>query len=72
MVDKGLDMDSLDELDLAGLELTEEDKKQLREFDVSIDRIVTLSNGLKDNKLSNELEKLSKELSKNNSWKKIL
>lgn len=72
MVDKGLDMDSLDELDLAGLELTEEDKKQLREFDVSIDRIVTLLNGLKDNKLSNELEKLSKELSKNNSWKKIL
>ncbi|WP_164509083.1 hypothetical protein [Clostridium rectalis] len=43
----------------------------LDEFDVSIDRIVTLLNGLKDNKLLNELEKLSKELSKNSSWKKI-
>ncbi|MFV3012979.1 hypothetical protein ACLD43_13890 [Clostridium botulinum] len=55
---------ALDEFDLAGLKLTEEQKNQFRKFDADMDRIVTLLDEFDKDKLS-ELEALARNLGKN-------
>ncbi|MCW6075491.1 hypothetical protein LAV44_09140 [Clostridium sporogenes] len=55
---------TLDEFDLAGIELTEEKKIQFRKFDTDMDRIITLLGQFDKDKLS-ELAALARKLGKN-------
>lgn len=75
-------LELLDEFDLAGLNLTEEQKSDFKKFDADMDKIITLLNSFNKDKL-NELENLARKLAKtkpfnksnnktynNKSWKK--
>ncbi|AUN22268.1 hypothetical protein RSJ22_12810 [Clostridium botulinum] len=55
---------TLDEFDLAGIELTEEKKIQFRKFDRDMDRIITLLGEFHKDKLS-ELAALARKLGEN-------
>ncbi len=56
---------SLDEFDLAGLKLTEEQKSQFRKFDAAMDRIINLVAGIKPLDI-----KEIKTLNKSKTWNK--
>ncbi|APH24068.1 hypothetical protein CF088_05310 [Clostridium botulinum] len=55
----------LDEFDLAGLELTEEQKSQFRKLDAAMDRIINLVAGIKPFDI-----KEIKILNKSKTWNK--
>ncbi|NFC47374.1 hypothetical protein EXN05_08875 [Clostridium botulinum] len=55
----------LDEFDLARLNLTEEQKSQLRELDIGVDRIINLAAGIKPF----DIEEI-KTLNKSKTWNK--
>ncbi|EPS48151.1 hypothetical protein HYH70_15780 [Clostridium botulinum] len=68
---------ALDEFDLAGLKLTEEQKNQFRKFDTDMDRIVTLLDEFSEDKLSDLLNRVrdlarikSFDVNKNKIWNK--
>ncbi|NFF11904.1 hypothetical protein EXN50_05620 [Clostridium botulinum] len=54
----------LDEFDLAGLNLTEEQKNQFRKLEVEINKIIILLNSFNKDKL-NKLSSLAKKSGKN-------
>ncbi|MCJ8173206.1 hypothetical protein [Clostridium botulinum] len=68
---------ALDEFDLAGLKLTEEQKNQFRKFDADMDRIVTLLDEFSEDKLSDLLNRVRDlarikpfDINKNKTWNK--
>ncbi|MCW7999548.1 hypothetical protein CFK35_16795 [Clostridium sp. cpc1] len=56
-----------DKFDLAGLNLTEEQKSQLRELDIGMDRLINLASGIKPFDIK-EIKTLNK--SKTKTWNK--
>ncbi|KEI90733.1 hypothetical protein N493_15095 [Clostridium botulinum B2 433] len=58
---------TLDEFDLIGLELTEEQKSQFRELDIGMDRIIKLAAEIKPFDIK-EIKTLNK--SKTKTWNK--